>query len=119
MTELNGTPAPPPSSAPPVAPPPNYAAAAAPVPGHTLSIVGLILAFISPIIGLVLSIVAKVQAKNAGVKNPLATAGIIVSIIMTIIAIIIVIVAVSLIFSQCAALGPGVHVISGVTYTCG
>jgi hypothetical protein len=43
------------------------------VPGKTLGIVGLVLAFVMPLLGLILSIVAKVQSRGAGAKNTPAT----------------------------------------------
>ena len=65
------------------APAPAPAAPAA-VPGKVLGIVGLILAIVWPfqLLGLILSIVARVQSKNAGVKNTPATVGIIISVII-------------------------------------
>ena len=57
------------------------AAAPAAAPGKTLGIVGLVFAFLFPLLGLILSIVAKVQSRGAGIKNTPATVGIILSII--------------------------------------
>ena len=122
---VNGQPTPPPAPAAPqyqAAPPAQGYAAPGSVPGKTLGIVGLILAFLAPVIGLILSIVAKVQSRKAGVPNGIATAGIIVGAILTVVGIIIVIisiVAASALVSQCADLGPGEHIIDGVRYTCG
>ena len=57
-------------------------APAAPVPdGKTLGIVGLVLAFLVPLAGLIVSIIASGQSKKAGVANGPAKAGIILSII--------------------------------------
>ncbi|WP_052367237.1 DUF4190 domain-containing protein [Paraoerskovia marina] len=56
------------------------------VPGKTMGIVGLVLAFFMPIVGLVLSIVAFVQSKKAGFSNGPALAGIILGAIFTILA---------------------------------
>ena len=119
MSEATPAPAPPPAPTPGarVAPPPGVD-----YPGKTLGIVGLVLAFISAIIGLIISIVANNQSKAAGYTNTPAKIGIIVGIIMTVIAVIIVIVAVVVlggVAAQCAGLGPGVHEVDGVTYTCG
>lgn len=50
-------------------------------PGKTLGIVGLILAFLLPLIGLIVSIIAKSKSKKAGFKNGFALGGIIVSIV--------------------------------------
>jgi hypothetical protein len=95
------------------------AAPVASAPGKTLGIVGLILAFVAAPIGLILSIVAKVQSRAAGVKNGPATAGIIVGILVILAYIIIPIVVLGGVAAQCADLGPGVHQVNGVTYTCG
>ncbi|MEN0083185.1 MAG: DUF4190 domain-containing protein [Leifsonia sp.] len=51
-------------------------------PGKTLGIVGLILAIVVPLVGLIISIVAANQSKKAGYKNTLAKAGIIVGAIL-------------------------------------
>ena len=48
-------------------------------PGKALGIAGFILAFIFPLVGLILSIVALVKSKKAGLRNGLALAGIILS----------------------------------------
>lgn len=60
---------------------PGPAAAPANVPGKTLGLVGLILAIIpcTAFVGLILSIVAFVQARGAGIRNNQALAGIIVA----------------------------------------
>src|SRR5215210_123597 len=47
-------------------------------PGRTLGIVGLILAFFCSLIGLIISIIAYRQSQQAGYKNNIAMAGIIV-----------------------------------------
>ncbi len=59
------------------------------VPGKTLGIVGLVLAFLAPLIGLILSIVASNQSKAAGVPNTPAKVGIILSIIFMVLGLII------------------------------
>lgn len=56
-------------------------------PGKTLSIVGLVFAFIFPLAGVVLSGLAKQQSKKAGIKNKLASIGLIISSIMTVLVI--------------------------------
>jgi hypothetical protein len=105
-------------------PAPAAAPAPASAPGKTLGIVGLILSFIGPasLIGLILSIVARSQSKKAGVSNTPATIGIVIGIIVLIGSIILFtvlgITAANLV-AQCADLGPGVHEVDGVTYTCG
>ena len=50
-------------------PAPAAPAAAPVVPGKTLGIVGLILAFVAALIGAILGFVAKAQSKPAGFKN--------------------------------------------------
>ncbi|WP_165069991.1 hypothetical protein [Marisediminicola senii] len=50
-------------------------------PGKTLGIVGLVLAFVFNIAGLIVSIIANKKSKDAGYKNGFAKAGIIISII--------------------------------------
>ena len=94
-------------------------------PGKTLGIVALIAAFFISLLGLILGIVALNQSKKAGFKNGPAKAAIIVSIIMMVLGIIAAIVIFSLLgtaagqFAQmCADLGPGEHVVDGITYTC-
>jgi hypothetical protein len=87
-----------------------------------LSIIGLVLAFVVPPIGLILSIVAAVQLGKAKAPKGLAIAGIIVGAILTILAIIGIILFVTVIagvISMCAQLGSGVWVVDGITYTCG
>ncbi|WP_395639079.1 hypothetical protein [Pseudolysinimonas sp.] len=63
-------------------PAPTPAPGPAPVSdGKTLGIVGLVLAFVFSLAGLIVSIIARNQSKAAGVPNGPATAGIIISII--------------------------------------
>jgi hypothetical protein len=100
-------------------------APAADVPGKTLGIVGLILAFLAAPIGFIISLVARSQSKKAGVKNTPATAGIIIGLIITLIWIIVVIVSIVIgasvaggLAEACAELGSGTHEVGGVTYTC-
>lgn len=87
-----------------------------------LSIVGLVLAFLLPPIGLILSIIAAVQLGKAHAPKGLAIAGIIVGAVLTILEIIGIILLVTVfagIFGMCAELGPGVWEVGGVTYRCG
>ena len=96
--------------------------APAAVPGKTLGIVALILAFISSPIGFILGLVARSQSKKAGVSNTPATVAIVLGLIGTIIIAIIIAVSIAgaaALLSQCADLGPGVHENGGVTITCG
>jgi hypothetical protein len=62
----------------------NYAASAKmeaihAVPGKALGIWALVMSFLIPVVGLVLGIVALQQSRRAGVPNPLAIAGIVIS----------------------------------------
>jgi hypothetical protein len=112
MTDSNDTPRPDPYTAPPV--PPAYssqgASAAGPVspppgtdyPGKTLGIVGLILAFVFQLAGLICSIIALSQSRRAGYKNGIALAGIIVSAAFILIGIIIAIIVIAVIAAACS-----------------
>lgn len=111
----------------PAPPPPAYqpAAPSDTFPGKGLGIAGLILAIFVPLIGLILSAVARSQSKKAGFKNGPATAGIIIGIILLVIGVIVTIVlivsGVALfggLTQVCAENGPGVWEVGGVTYTC-
>lgn len=89
--------------------------------GKTLGIVALIVSFFVSLLGIILGFVARGQSKRAGVKNGPATAAIVLGFIFLIGTIIWIVVAVALlggIAAQCADLGPGVHEVGGVTYTC-
>jgi hypothetical protein len=91
-------------------------------PGKTLGIIGLVLSFFTALIGMIISIVAFRSSKKAGFKNTPALVGIIIgaigTVIGTIVAIVLIVAAAAL-ASQCAELGPGVHVVNGVTVACG
>ena len=103
-------------------PAPAPVPAPAVVPGKTLGIVGLVLAFVAAPIGFIISLVARSQSKKAGVANTPATAGIIIGLIITLLYVILIIVSIvgaSALLAQCADLGPGVHDVNGVTVTCG
>ncbi|MCO7202300.1 DUF4190 domain-containing protein [Microbacterium sp. CnD16-F] len=95
----NVPPAPPAYEAPAYSNAPQYNAAPSggSTPGRTMAIVALILAIIpgTQVIGLILGIVALVQSRKAGVKNGLAIAAIIVSVVLLIIGIIIFIALIS------------------------
>ena len=91
-------------------------------PGKTLGIIGLIGAFLIPLVGLIISIIARGKSKAAGFKNGLATGGIIVSIVAMVIGVIVTLaIAIPLIgvVQKCGELGPGTHQEDGITYTCG
>jgi len=114
----------------PYAPDP-YAApyAAAPIaapfvadPGRTLGIVGLLASIFFSAVGLFISIVAFRRSKRAGFKNGIALAGIVVGALTTV-GIIAASIAAGLgamhLVQVCSDLGPGEHLVNGVTYTCG
>lgn len=108
---------------PAAAPVPSSAPAPASRPGRVLGIVGLVLAIVWPLqlLGLILSIVALVQSKRAGLKNGPAVAGIIVSIVLLVVSVLITVLfwnVLTGVASACADLGPGVHEVDGITYTC-
>lgn len=94
-------------------------------PGKGLGIAGLVFAFLVPLVGLILSLIAKSQSKKAGAKNTPAKVGVVVSSVLLALSIVIAIVSV-VIFANlaaqlaeaCATLGPGVHQVDAVTYTC-
>jgi hypothetical protein len=112
MTDSNGTPPLDPYAAPPVPPAysPQGAPGAGPVapppgadyPGKTLGIVGLILAFVFQLAGLICSIIALSQSRRAGYKNGIALAGIIVSAALIVLGIIAAIVLVLVFVSACS-----------------
>ena len=95
-------------------------------PGRTLGITGLILAFIPFLnpVGLILSIVALVKSRRAGMGNGLAVAGIIVGALATIILVLVIILAVSVapfvgeIAELCEQTGPGPQVYQGQEIQC-
>lgn len=91
-------------------------------PGKGLGIAGLIVAFFAPLVGLILSIIGMSKSKKAGMSNGAALAGIIVSVIFMVIQVIVFIVIIAgtaAVVTKCNDLGPGTHVVDGVTYTCG
>lgn len=70
-------------------PAPTPAPGPAPVSdGKTLGIVGLVLAFVFSLAGLIVSIIANNQSKAAGVQNTPAKIGIILSIIFLVLGVI-------------------------------
>lgn len=68
-------------------------------PGKTLGIVGLVLAFVFSLVGLILSAIALSQSKQAGYKNTPAKVGLILGIIFTAISVIWTIVAIAGMFA--------------------
>ena len=108
----------------PVAPghPPVYQPVPATDPARTLGIAGLVLSIFTSVVGLIVSIVAFRKSKRAGFKNGAALAGIVVGAITTLgilTAGIAAGVAATSLVNTCQDLGPGTHVVNGVTYTCG
>jgi hypothetical protein len=90
-------------------------------PGHGMGIAGLVLAFLAPLIGLILSIIAMNKSKKAGMKNGLALAGIIVGSINVVVGLIVgslLVMGAAKIASVCSEEGPGTHFVDGATYTC-
>ena len=94
-------------------------------PGKTLGIVGLVLVFLTVIVGLILSIVANNQSKAAGYTNTPAKIGIILGIVFLVLGLIVIVIAIIVtvtvgagVVEACSELGPGVHEVDGSTYTC-
>ena len=52
------------------------------VPGRGLTIAGLVFAVLFPIVGLILSLMARNKAREAGVENRLAVVGIVISAVL-------------------------------------
>ncbi|MGF6823928.1 putative lipid-binding transport protein (Tim44 family) [Microbacterium sp. ZKA21] len=102
---------------------PGAAAAPAPVPGRGLAITGFVLAFLLPLIGMIISIIATVKLGKIGAPRGLSIAGIIIGAILTVLWIVIAISVAAAVFGGlaviCSELGPGVWDVDGVTYTCG
>jgi hypothetical protein len=79
-------------------PAPTPAPGPAPVSdGKTLGIVGLVLAFVFSLAGLIVSIIANNQSKAAGVQNTPAKVGIVLSIIFLVLSVIFTIIYVAVI----------------------
>lgn len=92
--------------------------------GNGMAIAGLILAFLPllNVAGLVLSIIGRKAARRENRSAVIGTVGIVVSclsIVFNLIMVIIAIVVLSYTVAQCGDLGPGTHLVDGVTYTCG
>ncbi|WP_150952511.1 DUF4190 domain-containing protein [Microbacterium testaceum] len=91
------------------------------IPGRTLGIIALVVAFPANLIGLILGIVALVKSRKAGVRNGPAVAAIIVGAVFLILSIVVMVVVVggaTAALGQCAELGPGTYEIAGQTITC-
>ena len=67
---------------------PQYGGPPAQDPGRTMGIVGLVLAIFCNLIGLVVSIIAFNKSKQAGFKNNIALAGIVVGAVLFVIGLI-------------------------------
>ncbi|AWB88190.1 hypothetical protein [Homoserinimonas hongtaonis] len=92
-------------------------------PGKTLGIVGLVLSILQfNVVSLVISIIALVKSKKAGMGNGFAIGGIIISILSIIggiILIVVVVGAAAALSAQCAEVGPGIWELdNGLTVTC-
>lgn len=110
------------SEVPPAPAAPAYAAAPVSPPGKTLGIVALILAFFFQLIAFILGLVAMSQSRKVGAKNTPALVAVILSIVFGLIWILVVggaLAGAATLLQQCGDLGPGVHEVGGVTYTCG
>ena len=68
---------------------PQYGGPPAQDPGRTMGIVGLILAIFCSLVGLIVSIIAFNKSKQAGFKNNIALAGIIVGAVLFVVGIIV------------------------------
>lgn len=105
----------------------------APQPGHSqqpaapryrgLSITGFVLSLIGPltVAGLVVSIIALVKSSKANEPKGFALAGTIIGAVGTLLVILFTVAAVfgvNALLEQCQGLGPGVHYVDGVEYTC-
>jgi len=98
--------------------------AAQPKPSRALEITGFVLSFfgILAIAGLIISIITFRRNKRDGRPRGLSLAGIIISIVvllLTIASIVVTVAGVGAVLEACGELGPGTHVVDGVTYTCG
>ena len=102
---------------------PGTAAAPAPVPGRGLAITGFVLAFLLPLIGMIISIIATVKLGKIGAPRGLSIAGIIIGAVLTVLWVVIAISVAAAVFGGlaviCSELGTGVWEVDGVTYTCG
>ena len=67
---------------------PQYGGPPAQDPGRTMGIVGLVLAIFCSLIGMVVSIIAFNKSKQAGFKNNIALAGIIVGAVLFVVGLI-------------------------------
>ncbi|VXB93255.1 hypothetical protein [Frigoribacterium sp. 9N] len=92
-------------------------------PSRGFEIAGFVLSFFGflAIAGLIMSTISFRRLGRAGQPRGLSLAGIIISIVvllLTLAFIVAAIVGASTLLETCADLGPGTHVVDGVTYTC-
>jgi len=92
-------------------------------PSRGFEIAGFVLSFfgILAIAGLVMSTISFRKLGRAGQPRGLSLAGIIISIVvllLTLGGIAAAVTGISAVVEACQALGPGTHVVDGVTYTC-
>ena len=79
---------------------PTSTAPAGDFPGKTLGIVGLVLAIVAPIVGIIVSAIALNQSKKAGYPNKLAKIGLIVGIVLTVLYVVLYITVFAVAFSS-------------------
>lgn len=101
----------------------QYGAAQPNKPSRGFEIAGFVLSFFGllAIAGLIMSTISFRRAGRAGQPRGLALAGIIISIVVlvvTVASIALAIAGISAVAETCADLGPGTHVVDGVTFTC-
>ena len=109
-----------PTAAPMTASPAPMSAQGGTNPGHGMGIAGLVCAFLAPLVGLILSIVAMKKSKKAGMGNGIALAGIIIGSINVVLGTLFLIGFVSgfaSVVQKCNDLGPGTHYDNGTTIT--
>lgn len=92
--------------------------------GNGIAIAGLALALLPllNVAGLVLSIIGFRAARRENRSAVIGTVGIVISslsIVFNLVMLVIAIVFLSYTVAQCGDLGPGTHLVDGVTYTCG
>jgi hypothetical protein len=91
-------------------------------PGSTLGIVSIIVSLFGlGLIGLILGIIGLKKSKAVGMGNGAAVAGIVISILSIIGGLLVIgllFFGASEIVQKCSELGPGTHLVDGVTYTC-
>jgi len=92
-------------------------------PSRGFEIAGFVLSFFGflAIAGLIMSTISFRRLGRARQPRGLSLAGIIISIVvllLTLVGIVVAIVGATTLLGTCADLGPGTHVVDGVTYTC-